>query len=157
MTDRNEFPINSSNSQTLVKSLVGPAVGDGESLRRPSVAHGEPALRASIERQDRNEFINLASQMGYDGSNIDFVFNENQIRRLMHESPYDERRLEVLKASCIGQPREMVNLFFAPMRNRVLLRELKEPWTVYVRDMAFLVGLLRNLKLRKSVPDLGCQ
>ena len=35
----------------------------------------------------------------------------------MQESSYDERRLEVLKASCIGQLREMVNLSFAPMRN----------------------------------------
>ena len=68
MTDRNDFPMNGSNSQTLVKSLVGPAVGDGESLRRPSVAHGEPALRAYIERQDRNKYINLASQIGYNGS-----------------------------------------------------------------------------------------
>ena len=157
VTDRKDFPINGSNSQTLVKSLVGPAVGDGESLRRPSVAHGEPALRAYIERQDRNEFINLASQIGYDGRNIDFVFYENQIRKLMHESPYDERRLEVLRASCIGQPREMVNLFFAPMRNMNASSALKELWTVCVSDMAFLVGLLQNLKLRKSVPDLGWQ
>ena len=125
VTDRNDFPINGSNSQTRVKSLVGPAVGDGESLRRPSVAHGEPALRAYIERQDRNEYINLASQIGYDGRNIDFVFYENQIRRLMHESPYDERRLEVLRASCIGQPREMVNLFFAPMRNMSTSRRIE--------------------------------
>ena len=117
MTDRNDFPINGSNSQTPVKSLVDPAVGDGESLRRPSVDLGEPALRAYIERQGRNEFINLASQMGHDGSNIDFVFYKNQIRGLMHESPYDERRLEVLRASCIGQSQEMINLFFAPMRN----------------------------------------
>ena len=72
----------------------------------------------------------------------------------MHESPYDERRLEVLRASCIGQPREMVDLFFAPMRNMSTSRRIEEPWTVCVRDMAFLVGLLRNLKLRKSVPDL---
>ena len=113
VTDRNDFPINGSNSQTLVKSLVGPAVGDGESLRRPSVAHGEPALRAYIERQDRNEYINLASQIGYDGSNIDFVF-------------YDKRRLEVLRASCIGQPREMVNLFFAPMRNMSASRRIEK-------------------------------
>ena len=35
----------------------------------------------------------------------------------MYKSPYDERRLEILKASCIGQHREMVNLFFSPMRN----------------------------------------
>ena len=35
----------------------------------------------------------------------------------MDESPYPERRFEVLKASCVGQPREMVNLFFAPMKS----------------------------------------
>ena len=46
--------------------FVSPAVGDGEYLRRPSAAHGEPALRAYIERQDQNKFINLASQIGYD-------------------------------------------------------------------------------------------
>ena len=34
----------------------------------------------------------------------------------MNESPHEERRLEVLRASCVGQPREMVNLFFAPLR-----------------------------------------
>ena len=56
---------------------MGPAVGDGKYLRRPSTAHCEPALRAYIERQDRNEFINLASQVAYDGSNINFVFYEN--------------------------------------------------------------------------------
>ena len=115
MTDQNDFLINGSNSQTLVKSLVGHAVGDGEYLGLPSAAHGEPALRAYIERQGRNEFINLASQIHYDSSNIDFVFYENQVRRLMHESPYDKRPLEVLRASCIGQPREMINLFFAPL------------------------------------------
>ena len=57
VTDGNDFRINGSNSQTLVKSLVGRAVGDGESLKRPSVAHGEPALRANIKRQDRNLYI----------------------------------------------------------------------------------------------------
>ena len=34
----------------------------------------------------------------------------------MSESPCDKRRLEVLRASCKGQPREMVNLFIAPTR-----------------------------------------
>ena len=108
---------NGSISQTRVKPVVGPNVGDGEYLARPSATNGEPALRAYNERQDRNKFINLASQIGYDGSNIDFVFQENQIRRLMHKSPYVERRLKVLKTSCIGERREMVNLVFAPMRN----------------------------------------
>ena len=35
----------------------------------------------------------------------------------MEESPFGERRLEVLRASCVGEPREMVNLFFAPFKN----------------------------------------
>ena len=100
-----------------MKLLVGPAVGDGEYSRRPSAGHDKPAFRACIESQDRNEFVNLASQIGYDSSNIDFVFYDNEIRRLKHESPYDECRLEVLRASCIGQPWKMVNLFFAPLRN----------------------------------------
>ena len=34
----------------------------------------------------------------------------------MAESPCDERKLEILQASCLGQPREMVNLFIAPMK-----------------------------------------
>ena len=59
MTNRNNFPINGSNLKTRVKSLVGPAVGDGKFLKQPSVAHGEPALHAYIERPDRNEFISL--------------------------------------------------------------------------------------------------
>ena len=78
---------------------------------------GESTLKTYLDRQGRNEFINLASQISYDGKNIAFVFFENQIRKLMAESPYDERRLEVLRASCVGQPREMVNLFLAPMKN----------------------------------------
>ena len=73
-------------------------------------------FEAYLKRQGRNEFINLASQIAYDGTNIAFVFYENQIQKLMSKSPCDERRLEVFRASCIGQPREMVNLFIAPMR-----------------------------------------
>ena len=34
----------------------------------------------------------------------------------MDESLLEKRRLEVLRASCVGQPREMVNLFFAPLK-----------------------------------------
>ena len=60
-------------------------------------------FEAYLERQGRNEFINLASQITYDGTNLALVFYENQIRKLMYESPCDERRLEVLRASCIGQ------------------------------------------------------
>ena len=57
VTDRNDFPINGSNLQTRVKSLMGPAVGDGESLRRPSVADGKMALRALISNAETE--INL--------------------------------------------------------------------------------------------------
>ena len=62
-------------------------------------------VEAYLERQVRNEFINLASQIAYDGTNIAFVFHENQMRKLMSESPCDKRRLEVLRAFCIGQPK----------------------------------------------------
>ena len=77
----------------------------------------DSVLHAYLERQGRNEYINLASKIGYDGSNLAFVFYENQVRRLMDESPYDECRLEVLRASCVGQSREMINLFCAPMKS----------------------------------------
>ena len=86
-------------------------------LTSGSLNSNELTFHAYLERQGRNEYINLASQIGYNGNNIAFVFYENQIRRLMDESPYDERRLEVLRASCTGQPREMVNLFCVPMKN----------------------------------------
>ena len=85
--------------------------------RSSAPSNNETALHEYLQRQGRNEYINLASQIGYDGQNIAFIFYENQIRRLMNESPCDERRLEVLRASCVGQPREMVNLFCAPMKS----------------------------------------
>ena len=90
---------------------------DTRRLTSGSLNSNELAFHAYLERQGRNEYINLASQIGYNGNNIAFVFYENQIRRLMDESPYDERRLEVLRASCTGQPREMVNLFCVPLKN----------------------------------------
>ena len=77
----------------------------------------ESVFTTYLERQARNEYVNLASQIGYDGHNIAFILYENQIRALMAESPCQERRLEILRASCSGQPRETVNLFLAPMRN----------------------------------------
>ena len=83
-------------------------------------------LRTYLDRQGRNEYINLASQIGYDGSNIAFVFYENQIRRLMNESPFEEGRLEVLRASCVGQPREMVNLFCVPMKSMSTSRRIEK-------------------------------
>ena len=55
-----------------------------------------------------------------------FVFYENQIRRLMDESPYDERKLEVLRASYVGQPREMVNLFCAPLRSMTTMQRIEK-------------------------------
>jgi len=50
-----------------------------------------------LERQGRNKFINLATQIGHVGTNLVFAFFKNQVRRLMNESPYDERNLEVLQ------------------------------------------------------------
>ena len=45
----------------------------------PVAAESNPnaALNAYLERQGRNEYINLATQVGCDGANIAFVFFEN--------------------------------------------------------------------------------
>ena len=100
----NSVPI--SKDAVCVSSEVAPPVDP------TSVVHNY------LERQGRNEYINLASQINYNGSNIAFVFYENQIRKLMEESPFGERRLKVLRASCVGEPRELFNLFFAPFKNK---------------------------------------
>ena len=44
----------------------------------------------------------------------------------MNESPCDERRLEVLRASCIGQLCEMVNFFIVPMRSTSMAQQFKK-------------------------------
>ena len=79
-----------------------------------------------MERQGRNEFINLAAQIGYDGRNMAFVFYENKFRKLMSESTCDERKLEALRASCSGQPREMVNLFLASIKNMSMSQRIEK-------------------------------
>ena len=91
-----------------------------------SESNPNAALSAYLERQGRNEYINLATQVGYDGANIAFVFFENQVRHLMNESPYDERKLEVLRAACVGQPREMVNLFCTPMKSMTTAQRIEK-------------------------------
>ena len=48
-------------------------------------SNADTVLHTHLERQGRNEYINLASRMGYDGSNLAFVFYENQVRRLIDE------------------------------------------------------------------------
>ena len=63
---------------------------------------------------------------------VHLLFHKNQIRRLRDESPYE---LEVLRASCTGQTREMVNLFCVPMKNvstsariEKVLNRLRQQW-----------------------------
>ena len=119
------------NSGNAYAGITYPSCGMGtdSSLRGKYAAQGDDThstLHAYLERQGRNEYINLASQVGYDGTNIAFVFFENQVRRLIDESPYDERRLEVLRASCTGQPREMVNLFCAPMKSMTTSQRIEK-------------------------------
>ena len=99
------------------------------------------SFKAYLKRQGRNEFINLASQIAYDGTNIAFVFYENQIRKLMSEINCDERRLEVLRASCIGQPRKMVNLFIAPMRSMSTAQLIEKAFD-RLRQRYFVSGCL---------------
>ena len=58
--------------------------GSHELPQRPQVNevsnNNDLILRTYLDRRGRNEYITLASQIGYDGSNIAFVFYENQIR-----------------------------------------------------------------------------
>ena len=77
------------------------------------IQYSRPILTGKAE----TNMLILKSQIGYDGKNIAFVFHENQICKLMNESYCDDRKLEALRASCLGQPREMVNLFLAPMKS----------------------------------------
>ena len=101
---------------------------DGSHRHRPidPVTNSEFVLTAYLERQGRNEFISLDSQIGFDGGNIAIVFYENQVRRLMDESPYDKRRLEILRASCVGELREMVTLFCAPMKSMTTFQRIEK-------------------------------
>ena len=88
--------------------------------------HEPTIMQTYLERQGRNEYVNLASQIAYNGTNLAFVFYKNQIRRRMDESSYPERRFEVLRASCVGQPREIINLFFAPMKSLSTLQRIEK-------------------------------
>ena len=113
-------------SRIKFKSESGPH----ESPQRPHVNevadNNNLILRTYLDRQRSNEYLTLASQIGYNGSNIAFVFYENQIRRLMSDRPFKKRRLEVLRASCVSQLREMVNLFCVPMKNMRTFRRIEK-------------------------------
>ena len=93
-----------------------PAVSARGHTRSGLTSNQENVFNTYLERQSRNEYINLATHIGYDDTNIAFEFYENQIRKLMAESPCPERRLKTLRASCSSQPQETIDLFLAPMR-----------------------------------------
>ena len=44
----------------------------------------------------------------------------------MNENPYDEHRLDVLRAACVGQPHEMVNQFCAAMKSMTTAQRIKK-------------------------------
>ena len=85
--------------------------------------------------------------MGYDGSSLAFVFYKNQVRRLMNESLYDERRLEVLRASRIGQPRGMINLFCAPMRGMTTAQRIEKALSRFCQRYGVTGGLTSEPKI----------
>ena len=101
-----------------------------------------------LDRQDRNEYITLASQIAYDGSNIAFVFYENQIRQLTQESPFEERKLEVLQASCVGQPREMVNLFCDPKKSMSTSERIEKALSRLRQRYGVTAGLTSEPKVK---------
>ena len=104
-------------------------------------------MRTYLDRQSRSEFINLASQIGYDGKNMTFVFYENQMRKLMDESPCNERRLEVLRASCVDQPREILKLFLAPMKNMPTSQHIEKTLDRLRQRYVFSNGLITEPKI----------
>ena len=65
-------------------------VPKSENVMHPAQKNDESIFKAFLDRQGRNEYVNLASQIGYDVKNIAFVFYENQIRKLMNESHCDD-------------------------------------------------------------------
>ena len=75
-------------------------------------------------------------------SNIAFVFYESQVYRLMSESPCSKRHLEILRPSCVGQPRELVNLFFAPMKNLSMSEWVKKAIARLCKRYGVLGGLI---------------
>ena len=93
--------------------------------------------------------MNLASQIAYDGTNMAFVFHESQIRRLMDESPYPERRFAALRASCVGQPREMVNLFFAFMQAMTTSQRIEKALARLKERYSVPAGLTSQPKVRE--------
>ena len=118
-------------------------------MDNPVASESNPnaALSAYLERQGRNEYINLATQVGYDGANIAFVFIKNQVRRLMNKSPYDERKLEVLRAAGVGQPSEMVNLFCAPMKSMTTAQRIEKALDRLRQRYGVLSGLTSEPKV----------
>ena len=102
--DRTRSWVHDVTQRTVQTANTIPKMPIETNLRVPGaspVDHTASALHKYLERQGRNEYINLASQIAYNGNNLAFVFFENQIRKLMVESPHEECRLEVLRASCV--------------------------------------------------------
>ena len=58
-------------------------VPKSENAMHPAQKNDDSIFKAYLDWQGRNEYVNLASQIGYDGKNIAFVFYENQICKLM--------------------------------------------------------------------------
>ena len=59
----------------------------------------------------------------------------------MEESPFEERKLEVLRASCVGQPCEMVNLFCAPMKSMSTSERIEKalkPFAAKIRSYGWI-------------------
>ena len=107
----------------------------------------ESAIRQTyLDRQGRNEYVNLASHIVYNGTNLAFVFYKNQIWHLIDESPYPEGCFEVLGAFCVGQPRAMIKLIFAPMRTLATYQRIEKALARFRERSVFLENLLQSLR-----------
>ena len=69
-------------------------------------------------------------------------FYEGQVRRLMSESPCSERHLDIFRVACVGQPRELVNLFRAPKKNLSTSERVEKAISRLPERYVVLAGLL---------------
>ena len=74
-----------------------PAENGVENSTSAATLNAESTFKTYLDDRDvTSRYANLESQIEYSGSNIDFVFYENQIRQVIKKSFNNERIIEAL-------------------------------------------------------------
>ena len=66
----------------------------------------------------------------------------------MDKSPFEKRKREVLRASCVGQPREMVNFFCAPTKSMSTSIRIEKALDGLRQGYGVSVGLISEPKVK---------